>query len=59
MRANVEFHSFGGDLESDYPLSLRTKSRGRLVALLNATETTESLSRLQFKTFSGDVQIGR
>ena len=57
---NVEFRSFSGDLSSDYPLILRSKSRRRLLAALNPPDGRDrSANDLKFKTFSGDVLIRR
>ncbi len=51
---NVDFHSFSGDLTSDLPLTLESKSRHNLSARLNGGG-----SELRFNTFSGDVRLKR
>lgn len=56
-RAKVNFNSFSGDLSSDLPLMLRSKSRGRVVADLNGG--SEAAGDVRFRTFSGDVRIKR
>ena len=51
----VEFDSFSGDVKTDLPLTLESKSRRKLRGTLNGGSTGE----LTFKTFSGDVHLGR
>lgn len=62
-KANVNFSSFSGDLTSDLPLLLHSKSRRRLTAELNGSESGGGASRssndLRLKTFSGNVHIRR
>jgi DUF4097 and DUF4098 domain-containing protein YvlB len=50
---NLEFDSFSGDIQSDMPLTLRSKSKRSLRAQLSTGQTGE----LYFKTFSGDVRL--
>ena len=49
----VQFRSFSGEIRSDYPMTLRSKSRRNLDAQLGSGAGRE----LYFKTFSGDVTI--
>jgi DUF4097 and DUF4098 domain-containing protein YvlB len=53
--ANVAFNSFGGNLRSDLPLTLKSSSRRNIRATLNGREG----STVKFKTFSGDVRINK
>jgi DUF4097 and DUF4098 domain-containing protein YvlB len=55
--ASLEFDSFSGDLRSDLPLMLETKSKRNLRARLNVKEGTTPDSDVRLKTFSGDVRI--
>ena len=54
-RGTVNFHSFSGRLTSDVPLALNTTSRRTVSAKLGDGGNGE----LRFKTFSGNVRIGR
>jgi hypothetical protein len=54
-RGHVRFSSFSGDIDSDYPLTLRRKTRRVLEADLGAGGGHDLL----FKTFSGDVTLKR
>ena len=49
----VEFDSFSGEVDSQVPLTLQTKSKRTLRASLNDA----SGGQLDFKTFSGDVRL--
>jgi DUF4097 and DUF4098 domain-containing protein YvlB len=49
----IEFDSFSGDVDSQVPLTLQTKSKRKLRASLN----NASGGQLDFKTFSGDVRL--
>ncbi len=49
----VEFDSFSGDVNSDLPLTLQSKSKRKMRASLNDASGGE----LTFKTFSGDVRL--
>ena len=49
----VEFDSFSGEVDSQVPLTLQTKSKRKLRASLN----NGSGGQLDFKTFSGDVRL--
>ncbi len=49
----VEFNSFSGDLRSDVPLQIQTKSRRNVSADLGSGGG----ARLEFKTFSGDLRL--
>lgn len=49
----VEFDSFSGDVNSAVPLTLQSKSRGKMRASLNDASGGE----MTFKTFSGDVRL--
>lgn len=49
----VEFDSFSGDVNSDLPLTLQSKSKRKMRASLNDAAGGE----LTFKTFSGDVRL--
>ncbi len=58
LRAQVDFDSFSGDLRSDLPLMLTTKSRRSLKGELNGTGSSGGgPSSIYLKTFSGDVHI--
>lgn len=52
VSASVDFDSFSGDLESDVPMTYRSKSRRRTRADIGSGGTD-----YHFKTFSGDVRI--
>ena len=54
-RGHVSFSSFSGDIDSDYPLTLRRKTRRSLDADLGSGAGRD----LRFKTFSGDVTLKR
>lgn len=54
-RGHVSFSSFSGDIDSDYPLTLRRKTRRSLDADLGSGGGRD----LRFKTFSGDVTLKR
>lgn len=54
---SVEFDSFSGDLQSDHTLTLQSKSKRTIRALLNTKDGAAPASSLQFKTFSGDVTL--
>jgi DUF4097 and DUF4098 domain-containing protein YvlB len=49
----IEFDSFSGDVDSQLPLTLQSKSKRKLRASLN----NASGGQLDFKTFSGDVRL--
>ena len=49
----IEFDSFSGDVDSQLPLTLQTKSKRKLRASLNDAAG----GQLDFKTFSGDVRL--
>jgi DUF4097 and DUF4098 domain-containing protein YvlB len=49
----VEFDSFSGEVDSQVPLTLQSKSKRKLRASLN----DEAGGQLDFKTFSGDVRL--
>jgi DUF4097 and DUF4098 domain-containing protein YvlB len=49
----IEFDSFSGDVDSQLPLTLQSKSKRRLRASLNDAAG----GQLDFKTFSGDVRL--
>lgn len=51
--ARVEFNSFSGELSTDLPLTLHSKSRRAVSADLGSGGG----SRLEFKTFSGDLKL--
>jgi DUF4097 and DUF4098 domain-containing protein YvlB len=51
---SVEFDSFSGDMKADVPLMLKSKSKRSLRATLDGGQ-----GELYFKTFSGDVHIGK
>lgn len=51
----VEFDSFSGDVKTELPLTFESKSRRKMRGRLNGGDTGE----LTFKTFSGDVHLGR
>ena len=53
---SVEFDSFSGDLNSDLPLVLRTKTKRTLRAELGASGAP-ARGELYVKTFSGDVRL--
>lgn len=53
---SVEFDSFSGDLNSDLPLALRTKTKRTLRAELGASDAP-ARGELYVKTFSGDVRL--
>ncbi len=55
VRAAVDFDSFSGDLKSDLPLTLRTKSRRSVRGEINGSGSDSGT--LTLKTFSGDVRI--
>lgn len=52
LSASVDFDSFSGDLESDMPMTYRSKSRRRTRADIGSGGTD-----YHFKTFSGNVRI--
>lgn len=52
VSASVDFDSFSGDLDSDVPMTYRSKSRRRTRADIGSGGTD-----YHFKTFSGDVRI--
>lgn len=56
-RAEVDFNSFSGDLRSDLPLMLRSKSRRSVHGQLNGGAEGSSRSGIYMKTFSGDARI--
>ncbi len=58
-RADVDFSSFSGDLTSDLPLMLRSKSRRSVHGELNAGTEGSGPSNIYMKTFSGDARIRR
>jgi DUF4097 and DUF4098 domain-containing protein YvlB len=49
----IEFDSFSGDVDSQLPLTLQSKSKRKLRASLN----NAAGGQLDFKTFSGDVRL--
>jgi DUF4097 and DUF4098 domain-containing protein YvlB len=49
----IEFDSFSGDVDSQVPLTLQSKSKRKLRASLN----NAAGGQLDFKTFSGDVRL--
>ena len=51
--ADVDFSTFSGDIDSDLPLTLKSKSKRTLRATLNSG----AANALRFKTFSGDVRL--
>lgn len=51
----VEFDSFSGDVDSDVPLTLHSRSKRKMRGSLPNTSGGE----LNFKTFSGDVRLKR
>lgn len=55
VRGRLEFNTFSGDLTSDLPLTLQRQSRRHLVGELGGG----GASRVQLKSFSGDVRIAR
>jgi hypothetical protein len=52
LSASVDFDSFSGELESDVPMTYRTKGRRRTRADIGSGG-----AEYHFKTFSGDVRI--
>ena len=56
-QADVSFNSFSGHLSSDVPLTLNSSSRRALRARLGTGGA--DAGELTFKTFSGNVKIGR
>ncbi len=55
-RASVELSTFSGHLDSDMPLIFRSQSKRNIRAALGADGATNVL---RFKTFSGDVRLGK
>jgi Toastrack DUF4097 len=55
--ARVQFDSFSGDVKSDIPLTLKSKSKRKMEAEFNTADATVAAGDLSFKTFSGDVRI--
>ncbi len=51
--ADVDFSTFSGDINSDLPLTLKSKSKRSLRATLNHG----AANALRFTTFSGDVRL--
>ena len=57
-RAQVDFNSFSGDLNSDVPLVLKSKSRHSLRAEMSGSGKAGGVSNsVRVKTFSGDVRF--
>ncbi|HEY7284150.1 MAG TPA: DUF4097 family beta strand repeat-containing protein [Vicinamibacterales bacterium] len=56
VRGTVSFNSFSGHFKSDLPLTLRSSNRKSMRAELGSEPGD---STLRFKTFSGNVNIGR
>ena len=56
IHSNVDFDSFSGDLKSDVPLMLKSKSRRSLKAEIGSGSETDR-SNISVKTFSGNVHI--
>jgi DUF4097 and DUF4098 domain-containing protein YvlB len=56
-RAEIDFTTFSGDLDSAMPLMFKGKSKRSLRATLNAPDGAPN--RLRFHTFSGDIQLVR
>jgi DUF4097 and DUF4098 domain-containing protein YvlB len=55
-RASVELSTFSGHLDSDMPMTFRSQSKRNIRAALGAEGATNVL---RFKTFSGDVRLGK
>ena len=53
----LEFDSFSGDVTSDVPLMLKSKSRRKLSAEFNTAAAGTAPGELTVKTFSGDVRL--
>ena len=54
-RGDIEFNTFSGSLDADYPVTLRSRGRRNIVAELPGG----SGSRLRFKSFSGSLRLVR
>ena len=57
VQADVDFDSFSGNLKSDVPLMLKSKSRRSVHAQLGSGSDTSARNSITVKTFSGSVHI--
>jgi DUF4097 and DUF4098 domain-containing protein YvlB len=55
--AQVDFNSFSGDLTSDLPLMLKSKSRRSVRGEINGAGNAAAGSNIYLKTFSGNARI--
>lgn len=62
-KADVQFHTFSGQFDSDLPLTMRSMRRSSVSGRVGSTSSSRSSSSsdasLRFETFSGDVRVVR
>jgi DUF4097 and DUF4098 domain-containing protein YvlB len=58
-RADVQFHTFSGQFDSDLPLTMQSMRRSSVNGRVGGSTTSRSSSdaTLKFETFSGDVRV--